>query len=663
MSKGIKLIVFLSLLLVVFSSVALAIVDEQGNLKIENDYISIFVNQNESNRGRFAIDITGGAPMRDGDDGKPLIYGRPNPWTSYTTIKIDDTNYVFGGPTEKRAGEGSKYGELVQEPTIEDNRIVTKYKYGQIFVTQILSFVKSTTTGLPDTAEIRYRITNQGEETKEVGTRVMIDTMLGENDGAPFRIRNKAITSDKSYTASETPHFWQAFDSLDDPKVTAQGTIKGPGLTTPDKVYFSDWGSFADGIWDFDFNPGEKFLRKGEFELDSAMALLWDPEELAPGETKDYVSNYGLGGITIVPGLLSLGITSPAELVMDQADKKAQIVAYVQNTAEITAEDVKVELELPSQLELSSDKLVKELQDMKPGSTAQVMWEVSPNNQQPKELDYKVKVTAENTDDNQVTRGLRVVGPPDLGVDIEAPGRIKADNNQLAQEEFKIYGAITNVGNSTAYGVNSMIALPPGLEIAKGEKEEKFLGKLKAGETVKVPWLVEPIGIINGDLSYSVEIDTDNAGQKSVKDSISFPELTPKIKIDFDEQSVMVGDYLTANVKLENITDFYQINFDLRYNKYALEPVYVSRGSLFVDNDKLLSFNHPQLDELGYIKELSASLDSPEELKRDTVAKIHFKVLSTGSPNFRFENLDIYNSEQYQINLKSEIESIILEEE
>jgi hypothetical protein len=60
---------------------------------------------------------------------------------------------------------------------------------------------------------------------------------------------------------------------------------------------------------------------------------------------------------------------------------------------------------------------------------------------------------------------------------------------------------------------------------------------------------------------------------------------------------------------------------------------------------------------------LSASLDTPEELKRDIVAKIHFKVLSTGNPNFRFENLDIYNSKQYQINLESEIESIILEEE
>ncbi|MGM0502486.1 MAG: NEW3 domain-containing protein, partial [Bacillota bacterium] len=498
MTKQIKWIALFSILLVLFSSLGLAKVDEEGNLEIKNDYISIFVNQNQLNRGRFAIDVTGGAPMREGDDGKPLIYGHPNPWTSYTTIKIDGENYVFGGETKKRAGSGANYGELVQKPTIKDNRIVTKYKYGKVVVSQILTFVKSTTTGLPDTAQIRYRVSNQGEEPKEVGVRVMIDTMLGENDGAPFRIKNQAITYDKLYTDSKIPSFWQAFDTLNNPKVTAQGTIKGPGLTEPSAVYFSDWGSLADGVWDFDFNPEQEFLRKGEYELDSAMALFWDPQKLEPEETRDYVSNYGLGGITVVPGLLSLGITSPAEIVMDRADKKAQIVAYVQNTAEIKAKDVKVDLRLPEELELSSEDKVKELNDMEPGATAQVMWEVSPKNVDPQELDYTVKVTAENTDDNQVTRGLKVVGPPDLAVDIEAPQRIKEKNNQLQQKQFFITAAITNVGNSTAYGLNSLIALPPGLEVAKGDKESKFLGKLNAGESIEIPWLVKPVGITSG---------------------------------------------------------------------------------------------------------------------------------------------------------------------
>ncbi|MFO7819791.1 MAG: cohesin domain-containing protein [Halanaerobacter sp.] len=663
MRKFFQLITLLSLLIILFSSLVVANVDEEGNLEIKNDYISIFVNQNEDNRGRFAVDVTGGAPMREGDDGKPLIYGRPNPWTSYTTIKIDGKNYVFGGKTQKRAGKGANYGTLVQAPEIKENRIETKYQYGQVLVTQILSFVKSTTTGLADTAQIRYRITNQGEEETEVGARVMLDTMLGENDGAPFRIKNEAITTDKRFSGDEIPNFWQAFDTLNNPQVTAQGTIKGAGLTTPDKVYFTDWGSLADGLWDFDFNPDQEFMRKGEFELDSAMALFWEPEKLAPGETEDYVTNYGLGGITVVPGLLSLGVSSPAEIVMDKPDKKAQIVAYVQNTAEIEAEDVEIDLELPEGLKLESQQRVKKLDTMEAGATEQVMWEISPENVEPKELDYKVKVTAENTDDNQVTRGLRVVGPPNLGVDIQAPKKIEAENNQLSREQFNLYGIITNIGNSTAYGVNGTIVLPPGLEIAKGEKDDKFLGKLKPGESIKVPWLVDAVGIIDGELPYSIEANSDNTELESQKNSISLAKLTPKLKLNFGGTDFAVNDYITLNINLENISDFYGVNFSLEYNEHTLEPIYVSRGKLFVDNEELLSFNHPSLEQPGVIEDLSASLDTPQEIKSDTLVQIHFKVLAKGSSDLEFNSLDIYNSKHHNINLKHEIENINLKEE
>ena len=57
-------------------------------------------------------------------------------------------------------------------------------------------------------------------------------------------------------------------------------------MTTPDRVYFTNWGALADGVWDFDFEPGRDFTRLGEFELDSATALFWDPRPLLPGEER-----------------------------------------------------------------------------------------------------------------------------------------------------------------------------------------------------------------------------------------------------------------------------------------------------------------------------------------------------------------------------------------
>src|SRR5690625_5051426 len=126
--------------------------------------------------------------------------------------------------------------------------------------------MRSSTTGLLDTVRIEYSVINTSDSPVDVGLRMMIDTMLGANDGAPFRVGELAITTDTAFAAEEQiPEFWQAFESLTDPKLTAQGNFKGPDLTTPDRVYLSNWGAMADGPWDFDFQPGRDFTRLGEF--------------------------------------------------------------------------------------------------------------------------------------------------------------------------------------------------------------------------------------------------------------------------------------------------------------------------------------------------------------------------------------------------------------
>src|SRR5690554_764294 len=334
--------------------------DDFNNLRFGNDYVVIVVNMDDNALGRFAIETTGGAPLRMDDMNKPLIYGRPKPWTSYTTIWLNGDHYVFGGETGRRAGKSGKYEEVIRGPLVEDNCVKTVTRIGdKLDVEQVLSFVKSTTTGLYDTIQIKYRIENISTESQKIGLRVMLDTMLGENDGAPFRIGDDAVTTDTVYYNKQLPEFWMAFDSISDPSVTSQGTFTGPGVTPPDRVNLADWGSMADGVWDFDFNPGEEFLRKGEYEIDSAIAMYWVPEYLGPGESRSYITNYGLGGITVVPGLLSLGVTSPAEVVFDKPDKTFPIIAYIENTSDITAKNVRISINISDKFTV--DQRVKEL--------------------------------------------------------------------------------------------------------------------------------------------------------------------------------------------------------------------------------------------------------------------------------------------------------------
>ena len=175
---------------------------------ISNDYIAVAVNNSNDATGRFGVKVTGGDPYRIGDEEQPLIYGFEKPWTSYTTVRIDGADYIFGGQTKKRSGVKGLYGELVTPPTInpETKAIFTTYRFGAIEVTQEISIVESTTTGLSDTAKIKYSVVNKSELPHVIGFREVIDTMLGQNDGAPFRIARPLFSRIQSLNEKSYPN-------------------------------------------------------------------------------------------------------------------------------------------------------------------------------------------------------------------------------------------------------------------------------------------------------------------------------------------------------------------------------------------------------------------------------------------------------------------------
>lgn len=629
-------------------------VDENNNLRFGNEYIVIVVNQNENSQGRFAVETTGGAPARENDDNKPLIYGRPNPWTSYTSLWINEERYVFGGSTERRAGKGAKYGEVIQEARVEDNKIVTKTKFDNIIVEQILSIVKSSTTGLADSAQIQYRITNQGDQEEKVGLRIMLDTMLGENDGAPFRLGEDTISTDSLYYDKQLDDFWQAFDSISNPQVTSQGSFIGPDVSTPDRVYFSDWGSLADGVWDFDFNPGQEFIRKGEYEIDSAMAMYWVPEIIEPGQSKTYITKYGLGGITIVPGILSLGVTSPAEVTLDENNQSFPVVAYLENTSEINAKNVSIKIDLPANF--SADQISRELGDMQPGDISQITWNVGAENMNniPEEMTYRVIVEADNTDSNEVERRVEFLGPPVLNADITLMEDVESINGRLEPNPFRIQAKINNSGESSLYGVEAELILPPGLVEARSEKTVKNLGILRDNENINVNWAIEALRV-DGVLPFALKVSGLNNYEKTIVKEINLPELKPLILLK-ENKGQRDKDYYSVDIIAANIAEAENISFDFNYDSEKLLLTHISRGDFFVgDNNNLLPFNRPDRSEDSMVK---FDQEFPFNKANGVIATLHFKIRGEDPGEFNISNLKALNGlgDPFEIEIKNMIE-------
>ena len=295
-----------------------------------------------------------------------LLYSWPSsPWSSFTTVRIDGADYRYG-----------ETGTNVQPPEdIDSLTNASSWQIGEILVTQTVQIVTGTTTGNPDTIKIQYDVKNTGSDSHEVGVRVMMDTEINYNDGAPFRIPDfaQAITTETELLPPNIPQYYQAFFDLDDLEHVAQGTLIGGGATPPDRFIMVRWPNISNTVWDYTVTLGSSITP------DSAVALYWYPTQLLSQQSRSYVTYYGIGGVT---GTADLSITGPVQLdVVDNqwSPNPFTVIAYLQNNtgSTITGNSLTLDLSGASGLILDAgETATHDLPEIPPEETRQTSWNV-----------------------------------------------------------------------------------------------------------------------------------------------------------------------------------------------------------------------------------------------------------------------------------------------
>ncbi len=647
--KAKAIIIVLTALFALLSTIGMGAAEDgvKDLLFLENKYIKIFINSGPEETGRFAVDVAAGDPLRTDDDEKPLIYGHPKPWTSYTTIRINGENFVFGRATRRRAGAGLQGGELISGPALIDNQLLTQCQYGQVLADQVLDIARSPSTGALDTARIIYRFTNQGSEPVEIGVRTLIDTMLGSNDGAPFRIGETEITGDLSMNKNQYPDFWQAFDSLEKPSVIAQGSLKGEGITQPDQIIFTNWGKPASKPWDFPLEPGRDFTRLGEDELDSAVVMYWNPRKLVPGEQFEVILYYGLGGISFAPGNTFLGISAPAEVQYSiDGTRNYSVILYLEHRGEAKAKNIKVKLSLPKGLQTVKGNSEIKLEELSPGITKQFVWEIKPDGAFQGETAFGISVTGDGLESNQVKRDIKIIGPPLLEVAALVP-ELKIVNHRLEPNPLVLSVKITNVGQSTAYGMKAVFNSENGIRLAGGERSEKYLPELPPGHEVTVNWRVLPLtSATKGE--FKVAISGSNTKQLIFEDAFMIP--VPTVKVNFtDPGTLRPGQIFNCDLHAINLTGAKKFSLDIKYNPEQLRLVYISRGTFLVEGQDLAYWSSGQIHDSGIVKQIYGIRDTPFNGEETVLARLNFLVIGSGIGQIETENLVIIGSDEGEI--------------
>lgn len=359
-----------------------------GNINLSNSFIDIVV----APSGTYTMATTGGDPATTADNNMKLLFGYPSPWSSYMTIRIDGIDYYT------KVGSMNIY--WVSGPVVSGSSIITKWRIRDINVTQTISLTTSSTTGRQDTALFKVTLTNNGNVPHSAGARFMFDTMIGSNDAAPFRVPGVGdVTTAREFNGSSVPSFWQAFDSLRNPTVIAQGTLATQKL--PDRFIMANWGSLYNSPWNYTVLAGSAIG-------DSATAAYWNPVSIQPGGTVEYSTAYGQGGITITQGVLTLGITSPVNVTIGE---NFLIMAYLQNTGSIAINNIVAVPNLPSGITLAtSETSQKTVAVLEAGNSTLIFWNVTAVASGTHT--YSITLTSQNTPSVTGNRSITIVSAP-----------------------------------------------------------------------------------------------------------------------------------------------------------------------------------------------------------------------------------------------------------
>lgn len=250
-----------------FNTIPLLNIDDTGITSVTHTGIPLSLSVDAS--GRLGLTTSDGYSSAAEDDNQILIYG--NGSTSEPKVMIDGT-------------ENSLYNYVSSSTVLNGDTYETSYTIAGIQVKQSVKIVGTDR----NMYEIKYDITNTAGFDKNVGFLFNIDTKLGNDDFAPFRINGTPITNEVQYTGSTIPNEFIVYNHTTNQYLDAKGIITGSFdginiIEDPDKLAIGDYTM----VKSWNFTPSGSLG-------DSGYSLWWNSKTMTTGSTRTVNTFYGL---------------------------------------------------------------------------------------------------------------------------------------------------------------------------------------------------------------------------------------------------------------------------------------------------------------------------------------------------------------------------------
>lgn len=293
---------------------------------------------NEKN-GRFVL-------YGSEDTVKPVwtpLFVSNDPTTTKWKLQLDGKTAVLG--------DDSAFSTTV-ESTATGARVTWKSK--TLAAVMNLDFILSANSSAADGLKVALTLANVSPSSIKTAVRWVLDTNLGEKK-EHFRLASGDAVDSETKLEGSYPEWWLSPSASDDS--FGLMVMLGKGATPPSRVIFANWKRLDEAAWDSGFKAGREFNLLPYSFNDSAVAEYWDPQDLAPGLSREIDVVLGLASAKTFEGSQVASVNplddllkknrNPALSVLDQdiasLDTLAQqIDTQLADPTKVSPEDLKL---------------------------------------------------------------------------------------------------------------------------------------------------------------------------------------------------------------------------------------------------------------------------------------------------------------------------------
>lgn len=321
--------------------IAVAAVSSAGTTSIKNGFIKVTV---DNASGRFSIRTEDGQPIRKKDNGVDMIFGGDNPETSFTTFRINGTDLIFGNPYKMAPNWTS---EVTPPKVVTGNdgtqSLLTVWTVQGIRISQVITLLLKEDKDQGGNARVQYVVENTTNAKVEIGSRVLLDTSVGGNDGPAFQIgQNYSVpltverklvhepeklgydknVDEQAYNLHKLPPYWVMRDKLDLSNPLATNVIAygfnnlfEGGINIVDEMVVGHWANLAGTKWEYEPDENLDFTQDTNDygTADTAVAFYWEPDTVQAGAQHSYELVYGLGEIVSPEKVFDVRFLDPTQ--------------------------------------------------------------------------------------------------------------------------------------------------------------------------------------------------------------------------------------------------------------------------------------------------------------------------------------------------------------